>query len=445
MGNQELTSPGAYPRAASLRPEEALAAALPVSVRELAKAFATAGYRVWAVGGSVRDVLAGWLLGQERTSRGDWDLATDAEPKEVQGLFRRVIPTGIQHGTVTIVHGGEHFEVTTLRGERGHTDGRRPDEVFFVRDLELDLARRDFTVNAIAFDLVHGTLHDPFNGQADLHAKVLRAVGDPLERYREDGLRPLRAARLAAQLEMSLEVETRRSMALATDRFAQVSLERVRDEWIKALKTPAPSRCFELLLEQKLLAVTAPGLFEGTSSAEMETAWRRLDRAAPDPIRRLTHLISCGFASFAVPEKVQRTNELTRHLRLSNREQKRVETLLDSEMEPEDLTSEAARRWLARVERENASDCISYAEERATRPAFLQLAREELRVNAPLSLKELRLSGRDLIEAELVSPGPQVKELLRELLDAVLEDPSLNEHERLLEHARRFAGSLTHG
>ncbi|MEO7331974.1 MAG: hypothetical protein ABI193_25580, partial [Minicystis sp.] len=144
------------------------------------------GKRGWIVGGCVRDLLRG---GTPK----DWDIATDALPTEVVGMFRKVIPTGIQHGTVTVVQRGAHYEVTTLRGEGAYSDGRRPDKVEFVDDITADLARRDFTFNAIAIDPVDGNVIDPFEGRTDLTSRVLRAVGDPLERFAEDGLRVLRA------------------------------------------------------------------------------------------------------------------------------------------------------------------------------------------------------------------------------------------------------------
>src|SRR5690606_41041217 len=125
----------------------------------------------------------------------DWDLATTALPGEVQAVFKRTIPTGIQHGTVTVLHRGRHYEVTTLRGEGAYTDGRRPDTVEFVREIDEDLARRDFTVNAIAYDPLRRELVDPWGGLEDIDRKVIRAVGDPRERFGEDGLRVLRAAR----------------------------------------------------------------------------------------------------------------------------------------------------------------------------------------------------------------------------------------------------------
>ena len=211
--------------------------AIPSDVIELCSTLRRHGKRGWVVGGCVRDLLRG-------KPPSDWDVATDARPEEVKRFFRKVIDTGIAHGTVTVLLGGTPYEVTTLRGEGAYTDGRRPDAVEFTEDIVADLARRDFTINAIAIDPVDGQIIDPWGGQRDLAASTLRAVGDPRERFGEDGLRVLRAARFAATLECEIEPGTRAAMgddrSLAT--FRRVSAERVRDEWVKAMKAVRASR-----------------------------------------------------------------------------------------------------------------------------------------------------------------------------------------------------------
>ena len=181
-----------------------LAEAVPENVRQVCARISEAGFQAVAVGGAVRDVL----LGKEP---GDWDIATSAHPNEVLGLFRHTIPTGLQHGTVTVVTGKgaeSHVEVTTYRGEGAYTDARRPDSVVFGVPLSEDLARRDLTVNAIAYDVAGDALFDPFGGVADLEAKRLRAVGVAVDRFTEDGLRVMRAVRFVAQLDFELDPDT---------------------------------------------------------------------------------------------------------------------------------------------------------------------------------------------------------------------------------------------
>src|SRR5262245_52156251 len=174
---------------------------VPQDVFRIVDKLRQAGRYSWIVGGCVRDSLLGKPVA-------DWDVATEARPNELMKIFPRAIPTGLQHGTVTLVMGGHHYEVTTLRGETSYTDGRRPDAIHFVEEIESDLARRDFTTNAIAVDPESGTLIDPFGGRRDLDARLIRAVGDPLERFSEDGLRVLRAARFSATLEFELDPAT---------------------------------------------------------------------------------------------------------------------------------------------------------------------------------------------------------------------------------------------
>ena len=196
---------------------------IPAAARSLSSVFAAADRQCWLVGGAVRDLH----LGRPLT---DLDIATDARPEDVVRLFRTVIPTGVRHGTVTVLFRGSKFEVTTFRTEEGYSDGRRPDQVHFAPSILDDLARRDFTINAMAWDLVRHRLEDPHHGRDDLAAKVIRAIGNPDARFREDGLRPLRACRFAAQLGFAIDPATKAAIPRALDVTARVSAERVRDE-----------------------------------------------------------------------------------------------------------------------------------------------------------------------------------------------------------------------
>src|SRR5437899_9537421 len=216
-----------------------------------------AGKQAWIAGGAVRDLLRG-------KAADDFDVATDALPEQVVKLFPRVVPTGMQHGTVTVLTAEHKVEVTTFRGEGPYLDGRRPSSVTFLGDIDGDLARRDFTVNAIAWDPIAGVLRDPFSGAEDLRRCRLRAVGDPLDRFREDGLRPLRAVRFASTLRLALDRPTERAIPQALDVFAKVAWERVREELSKLLVRGDPaSRGIRLLRRTGLLARIVPELLEG--------------------------------------------------------------------------------------------------------------------------------------------------------------------------------------
>lgn len=205
---------------------------VPQDVVEICQTLRQSGFQAWVVGGAVRDAI----MGKEPH---DWDVATDANPEMVQKIFPKTIPTGIEHGTITVRVNHESYEVTTFRGDGSYTDGRRPDGVRFLQTIEEDLARRDFTINAIAYDPLTGVFADPFRGREDIENKVLRAVGNPEQRFAEDGLRCLRAARFAATLEFSIHSETLAAIPLTVSSYRAVSAERIRDEWLKAMKAPA--------------------------------------------------------------------------------------------------------------------------------------------------------------------------------------------------------------
>jgi tRNA nucleotidyltransferase (CCA-adding enzyme) len=291
----------------------ALDAAVPDAVRVVCQRLGQAGHQAVCVGGAVRDALLG-------RAPGDWDVATSAPPAEVQKLFRKTIPTGIQHGTVTVMargrgsRGGEGepagdhernprmaIEVTTFRGEGAYSDGRRPDTVTFGVPLHEDLARRDFVINAIAYDPVDHALIDPFGGRDDLAAKRVRAVGEAHVRFDEDGLRVMRAVRFAAQLDFALDAGTEAAIPGALARLAQVSWERVRDELLKILRSPRGTRGLEIARRTGILAQVLPELGAGAGPAEARAgeaaaAWQRaLARvdaiAAGDPVLRLAALL----------------------------------------------------------------------------------------------------------------------------------------------------------
>jgi tRNA nucleotidyltransferase (CCA-adding enzyme) len=431
-------------------------------VKRIAARLLEAGHRSWVVGGSVRDVLLE-ERGQVRASAGDWDLATDAKPGQVKQLFSRVVPTGIKHGTVTVILDKVPYEVTTLRGEVGYSDGRHPDAVYFVDDIREDLARRDFTVNAIAYDIEADRLIDPFGGVADLHAGRLRAVGIARERFEEDGLRVLRAARFVATLEFDLEPATAAAIEPSLGSYRKVSAERIRDEWLKALASRQPSRAFRVMLSHGILMETAPELARGAgaraeawlgvspASDRLEFAFSALD-AAQDVCVRLAallhNLLPPSGAELSAQEQAivssKEARALLTRLRFSNRERDDVAHLIQ------------AHAWLA-APPESTSDRIRLLREvgRPLLPKFLELGRALFSVagqgddlaelekqlltllesDPPLSIGDLRVSGEDLKVELGLGSGPILGELLRELLDWVTEDPARNTREHLLQAA----------
>jgi tRNA nucleotidyltransferase (CCA-adding enzyme) len=358
----------------------------------------------------------------------DWDLATSALPGEVQSLFRRTIPTGIQHGTVTVLHRGRHFEVTTLRGESGYTDGRRPDRVEFVRDIDLDLARRDFTVNAIAYDPLRRELVDPWRGLADLAARVIRAVGEPSERFAEDGLRVLRAARFCATLGFRLDPATEAAIAPSLPTFKKVSAERVHEEWRKALASPRPSPAFVVMRRTGLLGVTCPPLAHFTDDAFAHVLLR-LDGCARRHELRLAALL------IDVPEPGSWVDGWLRDMRCANAERRRVLQLVEHAREPGRgaWSDVELRRWMRAVGREALEDALELARADGRDVAELrERAHAQLAIGVPLDTRELAVGGADVMRELGASPGKRVGEALAWLLERVLEDPELAPRERLL-------------
>jgi tRNA nucleotidyltransferase (CCA-adding enzyme) len=416
----------------------------------------------------------------QASSISDFDVATSARPEQVMALFRRVIPTGIQHGTVTVLLGKEQYEVTTLRGETSYSDGRRPDSVYFVDDIRDDLARRDFTINAIAYDVIEDRLIDPFDGLSDLRSRVLRAVGNARERFDEDGLRVLRAARFVATLELELEPETERAIEPSLGSYRKVSPERIRDEWLKTMKADRPSRAFEVMREHGLLAITAPELLESVGCVQNRyhayDVWGHalacLDRCPKDPVLRVAGLLhdigkprTRAFSektedyTFYDHERVgaEIVAPMLTRLRFSTEERDHITLLVRHHLICYDASwSDAAvRRWLRRVGPELTSDLYLLAEAdvraKGKDPApdleqLINLQQHVKRVvdaGAALNLRDLAIHGRDLAIELGLPPGPRYGEILRTLLDEVVEDPSRNERSTLLERARALIQELS--
>ncbi len=436
-------------------------------MREIARRLEGAGFPTFAVGGAVRDAVLG-LPAQ------DWDLATRARPPEVRRLFRRTVPLGIEHGTVGVRgKDGVLYEVTTFRRDV-ETFGRHA-VVEFADAIEDDLSRRDFTINALAWDPATEELRDPFGGLDDLARGILRTVGRPEERFAEDYLRILRALRFAGHFRLTIEPDTWNALADATPRLTVLSAERVREELLKVLaKSACASAALSLYAASGALAVLYPELnalvaMSAADAADTDDPWARTLRVvdALPPTRPLLRTAALLHAS-GMPAARTRdlrggwrytgheqrggrlAEDVLRRLRFSNAEVERVGRLVwhQSDLFPPDARSPIVRRWLRALGPDLLDDLwrLRFALWRAEHPAAdaeapgdllerWRTARAVQRQGAPLSVAELAINGGDL-KALGLAPGPRFGELLRALLERVLEDPALNTRERLLELAR---------
>jgi putative nucleotidyltransferase with HDIG domain len=438
-------------------------------LKDIAAVFVAHGKQVFLVGGAVRDLLRGHKAH-------DFDLATDARPEEVSALFHAVIPTGIRHGTVTIRHKGFAIEVTTFRTESTYRDGRRPDQVEYVASISEDLARRDFTMNAIAVPLPHGQpVTDPFDGAGDITRRVIRCVGAARERFGEDGLRPLRAVRFAAQLGFTIEEHTLNAIRPSLPVTAKVSPERVRDELDKMLAAPQPSVALRLMEQSGLLELILPELalcrgveqkglhrFDVLDHSLLACDYAaRQNAGASVRLAALFHDIgkpatrapgADGAWTFYQHEEVSasRCAAIMTRLRYPNALTAETVHLVKEHMFHYEAiwTDSAVRRFIMRVgeahldalyrlRRADASAIVGYDVPPDGLADLVARVDAELRNVKALSIKDLAVSGHDLI-ALGVAYGPRIGIVLNELLEAVVDDPSLNTRERLLVIAERL-------
>ncbi len=425
-----------------------------------------AGYQCYVVGGAVRNIV----LQKDPT---DWDLATDATPADLIPLFRAVIPTGIKHGTVTILYKGYKFETTTFRIEGPYSDFRHPDHVHYTKELLEDLKRRDFTINAMAIDPMERILIDPYGGKEDVKKRLIRALGDPLERFQEDPLRILRAVRFHAQLAFTIEEKTKEAMKALAHTLRTVSSERIRDEMEKIMASERPSIGFNLMAETGILSILFPELL----------ACRGVDQKGAHAYDVFTHSILCcdaaprenpavrwacllhdsgkpvvksvsaeGETTFHRHEQIsaQLAGTILRRLRFPVAFEKRVVHLVLHHMfhYEDSWTDAAVRRFVRKVGKENLEDLFTLREAdgwatSGIRPdprpltQFRERIARVLAQSAPLSLKDLAVNGDDLASVG-IPKGPAMGTVLDFLLESVLEDPSMNKRDRLLELAKNF-------
>jgi len=374
---------------------------IPREVLSIAKKLEDAGYETWCVGGAIRDALLA-------KPHNDFDLTTAAPPPEVQKLFKRTVPVGIEHGTVAVLDTqNKPHEVTTFRKDI-KTDGRHAVVEFGVSLID-DLARRDFTINSIAYHPLKHEWRDPFAGAADLEKKVIRSVGDPNWRFQEDYLRILRALRFSARFEFRIHARTLEAAKANAQGLGQLSAERVRDEWFKGIQTAVRvSKLLELWMDVGAARIWLPEISRDWSKAK-----RQLDKLPRDAV-----LVTAFLASDAA--------SLLTRLKCANRDIERGRAIGKFRDSYPDTKSPAVMRyWLSQVG-EYVDDLLTLGPEGVIKAVTAIRA-----TNPPLTLKDLAVKGDDLVAAG-VRPGPDVGEVLKRLLGEVLDDPAKNTKEYLL-------------
>lgn len=453
---------------------------IPFVLQKLNSVFEENGYEAYLVGGAVRDVLMG-------KNPSDYDVATNAEPQEVTRIFRKVIPTGIAHGTVTVHFMKNEIEVTTFRTESDYSDGRHPDNVAFTRNLNEDLSRRDFTMNAIAASLKDGKITDPYNGQKDIKNKIIRTVGNPYERFLEDGLRPIRAIRFSAKLNFKIESETLKSISAPEiiEKTKTISLERFRDELLKLMQAEKPSEGLKIMEKTGILGIFMPELmpcrgciqtdFRGFHEFDvLDHLFYSCDGAPKEKINvrlaALLHDTGKPAAKKIVPTPQGETVTFYRHeqysaeiarkllfrLKFSNAEIDNICHLIENHMfnyEPQWKDS-AVRRFLVKVKAENVEDLfdLRLADIYGMRNTpvrlhdsqtakllleFKERIEKEQQKKSALSLKSLAVNGKDLMEAGIPG-GKELGTILNELFETVLEDPAQNKKDTLMAIAKKI-------
>ncbi|MCY9737513.1 CCA tRNA nucleotidyltransferase [Paenibacillus alvei] len=419
------------------------------------------GFDSYIVGGCVRDSI----IGREPK---DWDICTNAKPEQVIEMFTkhdfRVVPTGLKHGTVTIVYDEEHFEITTYRTDGAYSDGRRPDTVDFTDSLYEDLRRRDFTMNAMAYNDEAGLI-DPYGGMMDLQEKTIVCVGDPNERFREDALRMMRAIRFSSQLGFTLNWRTFCAIMEHENLIKNVSQERIRDELCKILMSDnAREGICDLfytgLLDFILPELTACVSFEQANPNHSDDVFEHTMSVIKQSPKRLKVRLAALFHDIAKPKTfsldergighfynhhmvgMDMTIEIMKRLKFDNKMISDVSLLVKEHMLRVNFpTAKIAKKLINRIGQDNIDDLFEliFADmgtfqlehDKSGLEELQRLCHEVINEKQPMSLKDLAINGDDLIKAG-IKPSREMGAILNNLLDLVIDDPSLNDKEKLM-------------
>jgi len=431
---------------------------IPGIVLMISERLIKSGHQAFIVGGALRDSV----LGRQAN---DWDVATDATPDSVHDLFPEMTSFNLKHGTVTLVSKGRHFEVTTFRGTGG-----------FSLRIEEDLAHRDFTFNAMAYDITNKRIIDPFEGQRDIEKKVVRAVLNPSERFHEDPLRMMRAIRFSLELGYAIEPETLMAIKTMAQAIDIVAKERVRDELLKILMVRRPSAGFHLMRKSGLLKRIMPELAEGYRKRQNNyhryTIYRHImetvDSIKGDLVLRLSALFH-DIAKPRVRKKINGrwrffghatasaaiTKEIMMRLKLSNDRIARVTHLIGHHMfdYKQELSDKAVRRFIKRIGADNVDDLIDLrkADDLAHGwgrdfekdiEKFKNQIDSQIKKSYPFTISDLAVNGHDVVNVAGLHSGPRVGRILNQLLEEVIEKPEYNRKDKLVEIVKRMVNSM---
>ncbi|MBU3155498.1 CCA tRNA nucleotidyltransferase [Clostridium estertheticum] len=433
---------------------------IPNDVKIILDTLKNNGYESYIVGGSVRDATIGKAVPK------DYDITTNALPEDIIKIFDKTVPTGIKHGTITVMVNGEGYEVTTYRIDGEYLDNRRPSGVTFVSNLQEDLARRDFTINALAFNEADGLI-DCFDGIFDLKNKIIRAVGEPNKRFKEDALRMLRAIRFAASLDFYIEEKTMIAIKMNCNLISNVSTERIRDELCKMLVSNNTTKAFKLLEETNLLQIILPELqltvgFNQRNPHHDKDIFSHIlvvvekcppvlnirmagllhDIAKPDCFTIDTKGIGHFYDHDRKGAKI--AGQILRRLKFDNESITEIEILVKEHMnvltKPTDIS---VKRLINRTSMNLVFSLFELQRADALGSRFPQIRLDEINSvekqtiaiiesKAPLSIKELAVNGKDLMSEFSIKPGTQIGVMLKFLLNIVLENSELNTKDKLL-------------
>ena len=456
---------------------EKIFADIPEPIKEIAIILNTEGFQCFLVGGSVRDSIMGF-------TPKEYDIATDAKPEDVQRIFKYTIPTGIKHGTILVILDDMQVEITTFRSDGNYSDGRHPDKVEYTASIEDDLPRRDLTINAMAYNVLDGNLIDMFDGMKDIKNKIIRSVGNPYERFTEDGLRIMRAIRFATKLNFNIEKETFEAICHSTGMLTSIAYERIREEFNGILISDNPFRGIELLRKTGILALIMPELMQGFGVAQNRFhkydvyyhILHTIQAVEPLETEELTLLVRLAalFHDIAKPmvqKKVSKQEEpvyynhevvganvakkIMKRLKYSNAEIDFVTLLVRQHMfyYQDEWTDGAVRRFMKAVGVENIKPLLKLREadrlgsgnrkdkESKAIPKLLARIDKIIEEENAITVKDLKINGNDLMQEFNLKPGPIVGKILNYLLDLILDEPSLNDKEKLMEKTRIFLES----